>query len=189
MSNERVTKALGEKMVFTIKNTSGAVKVVALLAAFFDTLLVTATANDAATPVVTVVHKYSNPAQIVAAGYACDAVVDDGTFGPGLECITASSKKAYRAFREYIKNQGRLVLDMSIQANNVAAFNGSMEVITCSPLIGDTTQTMYLSEFYSIDQSSTSKINVNAMNLALDYDKLILLPIQNGHEITFTMKF
>ncbi len=182
--NERVTKALGEKLVFTIKNTSGAAKVVALLAAYFSTLLVTAGAEGAASTV-----QYSNPAGIVGAGYACDAVVDDGTFAPGLTCVTASSKKAYRAFREYIKSQGRLVIDMSVQANNVAAFNGSMEVITCSPLIGDQTQTLYLSEFYSVDQSSTSKINVKDMNLALDYDKLILLPIQDGHEITFTLKF
>lgn len=177
-----VSKALGEKFVFTIANASGAAKVVALIAAYFDTLLITSVAD-------VVTKKYSDATAIAAAGYDCNAVVDDGTFATGLTCTTASSKKSYRAFREYLKQQGRVVVDMSIQANNVDVFNGSMEVVKCSPVSGDVPQTLYLQEFYSVDQSQSSKINVKALNLELTYDSLVLLPIADGRSITFTFKF
>lgn len=179
-----ISRSLGEKFSFTITNASGAAKVVALLAAFFDTLSVVSAASGSAATI-----KYSNPAAVVAAGYACDGVVDDGTFVTGLTCTTASSKKSYRAFREFIKNQGRVIKSISIQANNVDVFNGSMEVIKCSSLTGDVPQTMYLQQFYSVDQSQSSKINLKDVNMVLDFDTLILLPIADSRSITFIFEF
>ncbi len=38
--NKRVSKALGEKFTFTLKNNTGTTKTVAILAAFFNTLKV-----------------------------------------------------------------------------------------------------------------------------------------------------
>jgi hypothetical protein len=183
MANDLISKALGERFAFTIKNTSGAAKVVAILAAYFDTLLVS---YDAGTGVT---KSYSDASKIVAAGFVCDHVIDDGTIATGLTCTAANAKMSIRAFREYIKMGGRVLVDMSVQANNVAAFNGTLEVVKCSPLNGAAPQYLPLTEFRSVDQTATDKVNVRSINLEMTYDTLMLLPIENGHEITISFKF
>jgi len=186
MANEQITKALGEQFRFTIKNTTGAAKVVAILAAFFDTLLVTGTVAGAD---VTMKKQYTDASAIVAAGYACDHVLDDGIIVAGLVCTPSNSKFSYRAFREYIKQQGKVLVDMSIQANNVAAFNGVLEVVKCTAVKGAASEYLPLSEFYGVDQTSTTKINLRNVGLEMTYDSLMLMPIENGHEITIAFKF
>jgi len=181
MANDRVSKALGERFSFTIANTSGALKTIAILAAFFDTLLLVEGAPN--------VISWTNPAAIVAAGYACDAVLDDGTILVNVVATASNSKMSIRQFREYIKNNPRVLVDMSVQASNVAAFNQTMEVIKCSPLQGSAPQYLPLTEFRSVDQTSQDKINVNAIGLEMAYDTLMLLPVDNGHTVTISFKF
>lgn len=176
-----VSKALGERFSFTLKNTTGADKVVAILAACFDTLLLTEGAPNTV--------KYTNAAAIAAAGYACDHVLDDGIIVTDLVATSSNSKMSIRHFREYMKQQGRVVTDMSVQANNVAAFNGTIEVVKATPLSGAAAQYLPLNDFRSVDQSATDKVNVKNIGLELTYDTLMLLPIQNGHEITISFKF
>lgn len=184
MSANRISKALGERFTFTIKNTSGATKTVALLAAFFATLAVVSAADGSPATV-----KYTDASAIVGAGYACDAVADDGVIIDGVTVTPANPKFSYRQFREYIKCQGKQLIDMSVQANNVAAFNSVIEVVKCSPLQGSAPQSLPLTEFRSVDQTSTDKVNVNNINMDMDFDTLMMLPIQDGHEITISFKF
>lgn len=184
MANNLVSKALGERFSFTLKNTTGAAKVVAIFAACFDTLAVVSAAEDGSATI-----KYSNAAAIAAAGYACDYVLDDGTITAGLVATSSNSKMSIRHFREYMKQGGRIVVDMSVQANNVAAFNGTIEVVKATPLVGAAAQYLPLNDFRSVDQSSTDKVNVKDIGLEVTYDTLMLLPIQDGHEITISLKF
>lgn len=185
MANDRVSKALGERFSFTIANTSGALKVIAILAAFFDTFNLTLTEGAPNTWV----KAETNPAAIVAAGFACDVVLDDGTIATNVVATASNSKMSIRQFREYIKNNPRVLIDMSVQANNVAAFNQTMEVIKCSPLQGSAPQYLPLTEFRSVDQTSQDKINVNQLGLEMAYDTLMLLPVENGHTVTVSFKF
>ena len=184
MSNRAVTKALGERFSFTLKNTSGAALKVALLAAFFNTLLVTSAADGSAATI-----KYSNAAEIAAAGFPCDHVLDDGTIVTGLVATPSNPKMSIRSFRDYIKMEGRTLIDMSVQANNVAAFNSVIEVVKYTPLKGSAPQYLPLNDFRTVDQSSTDKINVRNIQLEMDYDTLMLLEIAEGHEITISYQF
>ena len=189
MANERVLKALGESFRFTVKNTTGAKIVVAILAAFFDTLVVAGTA-DVVTGALTLTKAYTDATEIVNAGYACNYVLDDGTIVAGLTCVSGNSEMTMRQFREFIKTGGgKLVVDMSIQANNAAAFNEVLKVIKCTPVTGSKPDYLPLSRFKSVDQSATDKIEVKGLELELAYDTLMLLPIQNGHEITVDLVF
>lgn len=188
MAQDQVSKALGEQFRFTIANSTGATKVVAILAAFFDTLLITADTN-ASTHVTTITKKYTDASEIVAAGYACDYVLDDGTIATSLTCTPANSKFTVRAFREYIKQQGKVMVDMTVQANNVAAFNGVIEVVKASAVSGAAPQYLPLNDFLSVDQTSTTKVNLRNVGLEMTFDTLMLLPIQTGHEITIAFRF
>lgn len=188
MANDRVSKALGERFSFTIANTSGATVIIAILAAFFDTLSV-AVDVDAVTHVATVTKNYTSAAEIVKAGYQCDAVLDDGTIAANVVVTAANSKMNVRQFRNYILSQPRILVDLTIQANNVDAFNNVIEVVKANPLMGSPSQYLPLTEFMSIDQKSENKININGINLSMMYDTLMLLPIDNGRTLTLSMKF
>lgn len=187
-TNNRVSKALGDRFAFTLKNAGAAVLTVAILAAFFDTLLVTGTV-DPVTHVLTVNKSFNAPDQIVAAGYACNAVLDDGTIAPDLTAVSGNAEMSIRQFREYIKCQGKQLLDMTVQANNVAAFNQAIKVIKYTPLGGSKPDYLYLTDFKSVDQSANDKINVRDLNLDMDFDTLMLMPIAPGHEVTITLIF
>jgi len=188
MANDRVAKALGERFTFKLSNTSGALVVVAILAAFFDTLVVSATVNST-THVATVTKAYTDKTAINEAGYACDVVLDDGTIMSGVTAAAANSKMNIRQWKNYILHQPRTILDMTIQANNVAAFDKVIEVVKCSPLSGSASQYLPLSDFLSVDQQSSNKINITGINLETMFDTLMLLPIDNGHELTISMRF
>lgn len=188
MANERVSKALGDRFSFTLKNASAATKVVAILAAFFDTLNITA-ATDAGTHVTTITKKYNQASAIAAAGYACDAVLDDGTILTDVTAVSGNSEMSILQFREYIKCQGRVLKDMTVQANNVAAFNQAIKVIKYTPLGGSKPDYLYLTDFKSVDQSANDKINVRDLNLEMDFDTLMLMPIGAGHEVSITLIF
>ena len=181
MANERVSKALGEKFSFSITNTSGATVVIALLAAFFNTLQLTEGTPNAVS--------FNNASEIVAAGYNCDAVLDDGTIKAGVVATASNLKKSIRQFREYVKENPRILIDMTIQATIPAQFNQTMEVIKYSPLIGSLAQELSLNDFKSVDQISTDKVNINALGLEMAYDTLMLLPVPTGCTTTVILKF
>jgi hypothetical protein len=100
-----------------------------------------------------------------------------------------NSKKSIRQFRAYIRENPRILVDMTVQATIPAQFNETMEVIKYSPLIGSLAQEISLNEFKSVDQYSTDKININAVGLEMAFDTLILLPVPTGCTTTITFKF
>lgn len=188
MAADRVQKALGERFSFTLTNSSGARKIVALLAAFLPTLLLTADGEGSPNLI-----SYNDPSEVVKAGYACDAVLDDGvilgTAQAGITATATNSKMNIRQFVNYIKSQPRILIDLTIQASNVAAFNEVIEVAKLSPLVGAGSQYLPLSEFLSVDQQSSTKINIYGVNISMMYDTLMLLPVQDGHSLTISMRF
>jgi len=185
MANDKVTKALGEKFTFSISNTSGAVKVIALLAAFFDTLAITLTEGTPNTAVLA----WNSPAKIVSAGYTCDAVLDDGTIAPNVVCTSMNPKKSIRQFKDYIRENPRVCVDITIQATLPDQFNQTVEVIKYTPLIGALNQELSLNDFKSVDQYSTDKINLNNVQVEMSFDTLLLMPVPTGCTTTVTFKF
>lgn len=170
-----------ERFSFTIVNGSAAAIVIALLAACFDTLKLTeGTPNTI---------KFTNPAAIVAAGYGCDVVLDDGTILTDVTATSSNSKMSIRHFREYIKNYGRTIKTMSVQASHAAAFNEVIEVVNATPLKGAASDYIALQDFKSVDQTATDKVNLREVNLPLTYDSLMLLRVGAGHTITISFGF
>ncbi len=177
-----VNNVRGDKFIFTIKNVTGVALVIALLAAFFDTRVAGSLA-------------LTNPAEIVKAGYACDAVLDDGividgaTSGEDLIVTPINSKKTYRAFREYIKQNSRAIKNMTVQTTNLAAFNQTMEFIDCSPLGSDKVTSIPLVALRDGMSNLNDVVNLDGDGLAVGFDTLVLLPILDGHELTVTFWF
>lgn len=181
----KLGRALGEKFAFTLVNSSGSAKIVAILAAFFDTLKVTTDLEGSGAGVVT----YTNPANIVAAGYSCDAVADDGTITPGLTVTPTNSKMSYRQFRKYLENMGRTCVEIIVQANNEDVFNGVIEVNKITPLTGSNVAYLPMYDFKDVNQYSNNKIVIPVGNLEMNFDTLMLFPIPDGRTVTISFKF
>jgi hypothetical protein len=188
MQNERLNKALGEKFSFKVKNDAGTTKTIAILAAFFDTLKVTL----AGTPLAAT-HAYNNNAALVAAGYQVDAVVDDGlvlgTSEAGITCTAMNPKMSIRQFREFVKQQGLIVSEITIQANNKDQFEKVLEVVKATPLRGAGSDYMTLTKFRSVDQQAEDKIIIKNIALEMAFDTLLMMSIDTGREIVFTFDF
>jgi len=182
----RVVTALGNKFAFTVANTSGGAVIVALLAAYFNTLAAVAPAG-VGDPIV---FNHWNPAAIVGAGYACNVVADDGTPIPNVVCTAAIPAFTIRQFREYVKLSGGLVCkELVIQANNVDVFEQIITVIKTTPLSGSAPQYLQLSDFKSVDQQANDKIVIRNIDMELAFDTLMLMTIANNRTVTFSFKF
>lgn len=175
-----IKSAKSEKFIFKIKNTMADDKVIALVPAYFDT-------RDSAS------LKKNNAAEIVQAGFACDAVMDDGIIaGAAAATVTvtsANSKMTVRAFLEYIKQNPRFVKSMSVSATNTNAFDQTMEVVYCSPLTGSRTEYISLGLLRDRYTTLASVLDVDTDGLLLQYDSLVLLPVPAGAEITISLLF
>lgn len=181
MNSPRVRKALGESFTFTLTNGSAATVVVAVLAAFFNTLMLVEAAPNT--------YNFTNPAEIVAAGYPCDGVLDDGTIIANVTAASANSKKSIRSFRRFLERIGATCVDLDIQGSNVDVFNKVLEVVTCNTNGGDNVEYLKLNKFLSVDQSSTSKIVAADLQLDMSAETLMLLPIDAGRTVTLTFNF
>jgi hypothetical protein len=183
-----VAKALGSKYSFKIKNSSANKYVIALFAAYFNTLKVL-TVVDAVTHVATNTISYNDPSEVVAAGYACDAVLDDGEIITDVVCTSSNSKMSIRQFKNYIKSKGNIALDMIIAANNVDVFDETLEVIRQTPLDGSKSEFTNLSDHKSTSQYDQLKVEIIGIELFTAFDTLALLPIGAGREVTITFRF
>lgn len=183
-----VLNALGQKFSFTLKNVSVTAYVVALLAGIFDTKLAVA---DLVTGDVTIT--YNNPAALVAAGFAVDAVADDGTILTDVTCTAGNSKRTVRQFQDYIHSQGLSVKKLIIQANNPDVFSNEIEITRYTPLTGSAPENLDLNQFYDAYQNQTSKIEIDfeksGLSLDLAFNTIMLMKVGAGREITFTFVF
>lgn len=184
MQNERLSRALGEKFSFKVANSSGATKVIALLAAFFTTMAVTVSGSPSSAKVTN-----TDVSAIVAAGFSVDAVADDGTVITGVTCTAMNSKRTIRQFQDFIKREGLICTEITIQANNKDQFEKVLEVVKISPLTGSKIEDLTLSEFYSVDQFSENKIVIKNLALEMAFDTLMMISIDTGRDLTFTFKF
>lgn len=180
----RALSAIGNKFSFTLANGTGAAKAVAILPAYYDTITLTEGTPNTIT--------YKNGTAIAAAGFTCDYVIDDGVLDAtsnDLVCTAANSKFKVKHFKDYVKAQGLVCKKIVIQANNADVFTKIIEVVKVTPLTGAASQYIDLSTFYSPDQYSSTKIEINNVDIEFAFDTLMLFTIDDGRTVTFTFQF
>lgn len=179
--NERLNSALGDKFTFTLANTSGASKTIAILPANFQTLALVEGAPN--------VISYRNPAGIVAAGFACHHALDDGTLEANLTATADIPEMTIREFLQEIKLIGKTCVTITVQANNPDVFNKAFKVMKRTAMQGSAWQYLQFNGFRSIDQVATDKIVLKNVNLDMASDTLLLFTIDNTRTVSFTFEF
>lgn len=186
MSVAQSVKALGAKFSFRLANAvgGGASKTVCLFPAHFPTLKVVSTGATAEATV-----SYNATAAITAAGYTCDAMLDDGTIITGVTATALTTGKKIREFIREMQAAGRVVKDIIIQANNEDVFNKSLQVISRTSLAGSLPNDVLLSIYKSVDQQSDTKIHIKDINMELGHDTLLFLEVDDARTIDITYIF
>ncbi len=178
----------GEKFSFTVANTYSTDKVIALCPAYFDTLKSIFTASGTAdTP------SFTNPAAIVSAGWACDAVLDDGIVAGSstttITCTASNSKMTIRSFLSYLKHFSRPVRAIRVVSTSTASYDQTMEVVTVSPLTGSRPQYIPLNMLRDKYSNISTLLEIDSEGLTLGFNTLILLPLVAGASVNITFLF
>jgi len=179
-NNEKLRKALGEKFGFTIANNGSSDVKVALTHANFPV----AKANTSTGEI-----SYNDASEITAAGYSVDCVLDDGTIATNVTATAINPAFRIRHFQQYRRFNPLVIKDMTIQANNSDFFQQSLTIAYVSPLSDMGKQHIPLNDFYNVNQSSTTKIEIQDLNMPVDDTTLMIVTIPAGRTVTFTMKF
>ena len=184
MSVNQAVKALGAKFSFRLQNAIGGGQAanVCLAPAHFDTLRVTGVAAP-------FTIGFNETAAIVAAGYPCDAVLDDGVILTGVTATALTGDKRIREFLAEMRAQGRVIKDIIIQANNEDVFNKSLKVISRTSLAGSLPNDVLLSIYKSVDQQSNTKIHIKDINIEMMHDTLMFLEVDDARTIDVTYIF
>lgn len=171
---------------FSLANTSGSTKVVALVPAYFDTLKA---ASVSAEGVITTTLSRNNPAQIVAAGFTCDAVLDDGTIDTGLVATAANTKFRIRDFLQWVKLNAPLIKKMTFACAHTDQYEKTVTSIRVNPTGNDGETYHHLTNYYNVQQYNDDKIVINGWNTEISDETLVLLPIDTGRTVTITLHF
>jgi len=185
MANSRVYSALGDKFSFTLANTTGATKTIALLPANFDTLGITLTEGA---PNTAVLH-YKSAAAINTAGITCDYALDDGTLVTNLTATADASDLTIREFLREIRSRGRKCVNITVQANNADVFNKQLKIMKRTSMQGSAWQYLSFNVFKSVDQTATDKIVLPNVNIEFAHDVLMLFSIDTARTVTFIFEF
>lgn len=181
MANERLLSAIRDKFTFTLANTTGASKTIAILPANFDTLALTeGTPNTIS---------YKSASGITAAGITCDYALDDGTLVANL---TATADIPEMTIREWIREMralGRVCVNITVQANNSDVFNKSLKLMKRTALQGSAWKYLTFNTFRSVDQTATDKIVLRDVNIEFAADTLMLFTIDTARTVSFTFEF
>lgn len=201
-NNEKLKKALGEKFTFSVDNASGSTVTVALFPANFDTHAITAALTGTAaslsgnaetyTPAgtIAVTSMYTSKTEINNAGYsAVNCALDDGTIATSVTATALNSAFRIRHFLNFIKHNPITLKSMTIQGTDSSVFNVPITVAYVSPLGNYGVDTLNLNEYYGINQTSTTKIELNDLNMPVDDTLLMYIPIAASKTVTFTYKF
>ena len=194
-------KALKNNLFFQFKivNATGSTKVIALTRAIYDVIKATFTGTAATlsgdsqeyTPAGSVALAYTDNTNMANAGHSdVDYVLDDGTLVTSLTA-TSTSKKKIRDFLNFIDKVPVVLKKMVINADNKAAFDQNLNIKKVSPF-RDTGDDLIirLDDFRPATNFDSTKVEIDllkeGMNVQLDNQTLVELPIETGRTITIS---
>lgn len=206
-------KKNGVYLTFKIINNCGYSKIVCLNPAFYSTLSINADAfngkninGPAGTMANNDLYRYTNVAQMVAAGHMVDAVIADGdilfTDGWGMtdkknkiSCAATNGKIADHI--NFVKKNATRIPEIVLSSIKTSTgsvdttmYNKIMKLQPVSPYRKFAETNIDLNDYFKVEQFQSGKIVIPTANfgLQLDDQNLILLEVDNDITLTVTLK-
>lgn len=168
-------EALKASVTFDFNNVTptggtAAAKKVAILPGIYNTMKQVTDSTSKETVVV-----YTDPANLVNAGYSCDEVADDYNAASGVFVQVTSNKRAkFRDFLNYVQRVGVACSRIVIQNKNTSSqdiYDQDIEIARTVIGAKGGTDFIQLQDYVSVDAYDRSKITID-----LSQDPLILTP-------------
>lgn len=184
-TGNQVKHGLQDTFGVTVDNKANASRKVALLSGHFDTELIQLNGG--------VLDVYnSNPAELVAAGLPCDAVIDDGVIvDPNIICTPLDASKTIRNFRKFIMTNPRELKGVTIISSSPTAFSTSLVVSSSTPFSKCGEKDIQLASFFSPNQYQNDRIEIDFTENELEFSDLCVLiaNIPANTTMTFILRF
>jgi hypothetical protein len=175
---------------FRVVNSSGAKKTIVLNPAYFPVIGVTTTYAGST---YTSTPHFHDTTSLKAAGYTCDAVLDDGTILSGVTVTAADATKTIREFLAFCRYNKVIVPEIVINADDKDAFTETMVIEKASPFrrLGDD-QKIQLDDYLDTYQQLSTKVVIDMLKDGIlfqwDEQTVVSLPINTGRTLDFTIK-
>lgn len=166
----------GLEFGLTISNTYSTTKVVALNAAFFDSL-----------------------ARLAAAGHGdVDAILDDGVIltdgaDQSITVTPKDAKKSIYSLIEFTKRNPARITAMTIHSSTTSQFEQSITQEVASPFSNKGDKRLDLSPYFRPGQYRDEKIEVNLINngqaIEMNDQNIVKFPIVSGATLSITFYF
>lgn len=181
-------EALMAQATFDIVNTdsSNAVKL-CLLPGVYDTMKMTTDGTSKETVV-----SFSNPANLVAAGYACDEVADDAAFTTGADVQTTGvGRTKFRDFLHTVQRVGATVNKIIIQNKVSSQDIYDQQIEIAKTVIGAKGGTDYitLQNYVNVNAYDRTKITIDLSEEPLELTPEVFLALNVPASAHFSIQF
>lgn len=197
MSNQTLSEALRAKATFNIVNsdTSNAKKL-CLLPGIYSTMkpiVVTTGTGESAKDEVKGIS-YSDPTNLVNAGYQCDEVADDyNSEDTAIKVqVTGNNRTKYRDFLNTVQRIGIRVSRIIIQNKNASSQDiFDQEISASRTAIGAKPEMRFinLQDYVSVNAYDRTKITIDLTNAPLDLTPDMFLAMNIPASASFSMQF
>lgn len=197
MSNQTLSEALRAKATFNIVNSDSInAKKLCLLPGIYSTMkpiVVTTGTGESAKDEVKGIS-YSDPTNLVNAGYQCDEVADDyNSEDTAIKVqVTGNNRTKYRDFLNTVQRIGIRVSRIIIQNKNTLSQDiFDQEISASRTAIGAKPEMRFinLQDYVSVNAYDRTKITIDLTNAPLDLTPDMFLAMNIPASASFSMQF
>lgn len=197
MSNQTLSEALRAKATFNIVNSDSInAKKLCLLPGIYSTMkpiVVTTGTGESAKDEVKGIS-YSDPTNLVNAGYQCDEVADDyNSEDTAIKVqVTGNNRTKYRDFLNTVQRIGIRVSRIIIQNKNASSQDiFDQEISASRTAIGAKPEMRFinLQDYVSVNAYDRTKITIDLTNAPLDLTPDMFLAMNIPASASFSMQF
>lgn len=165
-------------------------KRIAIHPGYFNTAIPVITQDSSTKAITAAKIAYTDVSELNTAGHDVDAVLSDGTIltydTDGKIVASCLSGMSIQDFFNFTKLAPAHVPHITLEADNVAAYNEGMWIRECQPFRKFTENPLYLSDYFNVDQYQTGKVELDVPELQLDGQTVLIFDLAPGRTVTFT---
>lgn len=181
-------EALKANATFNIVGDSSADKKLCLLPGIYDTMKQSTDASSKATIVT-----FSDPANLVNAGYNCDQVADDYNAGDSSQLVqvTGANRVKYRDFLHTVQRVGIKVTKIVIQNKTQSATLFDQEIELSRTAVGakGAMDFINLQQYVDVNAYDRSKITIDLSDEPLELTPEIYMAMNVPEDSEFSIQF
>lgn len=140
----------------------------------------------------------TSEAALTAYGIKCDGILKTGGVIPGAGAtaqvtLTNLRPEPIEMLQQFLRHNPSRLIGMTMAVTDPAQFETEMSIVRTNPFKKEGTDTVDISGYYSPDQFSSKKVEVDLVNVAEDTtlgnQSVMMMKLLAGQEVIITLRF